>query len=340
MKKLKLYIFSFLCLLIFIFSQSTPLMEKWADFRVQKLHIPFARARYGDLYSGCFLRQYMDTANHLKLKEYKTTRNNIDLYILHDSYLANHLKKENFIGVDTLILSDLRDKGVCFNLNKKKKNILIIECSERTADWRLTDTALSYPKLYPCNSVIRKTKEINENFIKYFFNPFINQNLEFNLFDYEFFKPVKETKAKVNFNLFNRVPPDVAVSANSKYLFLAETVDPARYESSFRNMGEIEIVKIVYLMNLTEEHYKKLGFEKVYFSIIPNPVSILDQGRMPYNHKIERIRNTTWMKCGFIDVYDMFRNTKKQIYRKDDSHWNTYGVQLWVNEVNAELLSY
>ena len=33
-------------------------------------------------------------------------------------------------------------------LNKKQKNILIIECSERTADWRLTDTVLAYPKLY------------------------------------------------------------------------------------------------------------------------------------------------------------------------------------------------
>jgi hypothetical protein len=317
-------------------------MEWWADLRVQKLNMPYSRYIYGDLYSSCFLPQFMDTAYHPKLKEYKTSRNKIDLYILHDSYLGDgQIKKENFIGVDSLVLSDFRGEGVHFNLNKKKKNILIIECSERTAEWRIKDTALCYPKLYSGKMpVYDKKPNAYVIDLKSIFNPMLNYNLEFNLFDYEFLKPVKEAKAILNFNLFNRVPPDVTLSTDKKYLFLNETVNPNRSESSFWWMPEKSIIEIVYMLNFTNEHYKKSGFDKIYLSIVPNPVSILDYKRSTYNHKLERIRRTDWMHCGFIDVFDVFLKTKKQIYRRDDSHWNSYGIQLWVNQVNAEFLKY
>src|ERR1700752_494457 len=236
MKKLLLYLFSFLCLSLFALSQSKSFMEWWADYRLQKLHLPYTRSLYGDLYSSCFLPQYMDTAYHLKLTEYKTSKKNIDLYILHDSYLAIPLKKENFIGVDSLILSDFRGDGVRFKLNKKKKNILIIECSERTAEWRINDIQSTYKKLYTGKLPSQENENIKtqwKNYTKYLFNPLINQNLEFNLFDYEFLKPIKEAKAVLNFKWFNRTPKDVAVTGDKKYLLLNETVDPHQFESSF-----------------------------------------------------------------------------------------------------------
>lgn len=342
MKKIRLYIFSFLFLLLFVLSQSTSFMEWWADYRVQKLHAPYTRVRYGDIYSSCFLPQFMDTT-HKKLREYKTTKTNIDLYMLHDSYLGGQIKKENFIGVDKLILSDFRGEGVCACLNRKKKNILIIECSERMADWRLTDTSLSYPKLYTkrtktLKNIPRQKKE--KSLLKIFFNPFINQNLEFILFDYEFFKLLKETKAKTNFKTFDKLPADIAVSSDKKYLLLNETIDLQRFESSFRWLSNPDIDNIVYLINLTEIHYKNLGFDEVYFSIIPNPVSIIDTERYLYNYKISRIKNTIWLNAKFIDVFDIFKKSKKRVYRRDDSHWNNYGLQLWVDQVNSKLLSY
>ncbi|HWY38862.1 MAG TPA: hypothetical protein VNY73_09905 [Bacteroidia bacterium] len=317
-------------------------MELWADYRVQKLHAPFTRARYGDLYSGCFLSRFMDTSDNIKLKEYRALRNNIDLYIMHDSYLANQLKKENFIGVDSLVLSDLRNKkGVYFKLRKDKENILIIECSERTAEWRLGDSALAFTKFYTTNRLqeVKKVKEPKDKLIKYFFNPFIEQNLEFNLFDYEVFKPVKELKAGLNFYWFNKLPKDVAVSSDKEYLLLPETVNPWKQESSFRGISDNELDKIAVQMKQIKKHYRKLGFKKIFFAVVPNPASIIDQKRMRYNYKIGRIIGRYGTPDDFIDVFKIFEHARKRIYRRDDSHWNRNGIQLWINEVNKKISS-
>jgi len=343
MKKVTLYIFSLFCLGVFILSQSKPFMEWWSDYRVNQLHMPFTRARYGDLYSGCYLSQFMDTAATKKLAEYKTSRKNINLYILHDSYLAGQIKKENFLSVDKLILSDLRGEGVSINLDHKKKNVLIFECSERTADWRLINTAFVFPKLYiKKDSITKETKPKTENqeFIQFLFNSFVNQNIEFNLFDYEIFKPLKETKAKISFIYFNKVPADIAVSSNKKYLLLNETVDNRFAQSSFLGLSDEHIDIITSKINEIDLYYKNMGFDKIYFTIIPNPASIIDTERMRYNHKIERIANNYQLHADFINVYDIFKKSKKQLYRRDDSHWNRNGLQLWVNEVNAKFLAY
>ena len=286
----------------------------------------------------------MDTPRGKTLTEYKTKQKNTDLYILHDSYLANQLKKENFIGVDTLVMSDFRGEGVQFKLNKNKKNILIIECSERTIEWRTSDTALAFSKLYnekPTSKSSEKATEKNKLFVDYLFNPMIDRNIEFNLFDYEIFKPLKEIKAEINYNLFDKIPADIAISSDKKYLFLTETVDPKSSVSSFSLLMDSNIVKIVNNMNTLYRHYKKLGFTAVYFSFIPNPTTILDinrNSRWSYNYKIGRIKDNKNLLPQCIDVVTVFNNSKKQIYRKDDSHWNRYGIQLWVNEVNAKLI--
>jgi hypothetical protein len=344
MKKVRLYIFSCLCLLVFICSESKSFMEWWADYRIQKLHAPFTRARYGDLYSGCFLPQFMDTARGKELTEYKTKQKNTDLYILHDSYLANQLKKENFIGVDTLITSDFRGEGVQFKLNKNKKNILIIECSERMIEWRTSDTASAFSKLYtekPSSDSAEKTRKKNKSFVDYLFNPMIDRNIEFNLFDYEIFRPFKEIKAQINYNLFDKIPSNTAISSDKKYLFLNETVDPKSPISSFWLLLDPNVASIVNNMNTIYTHYKKLGFTVVYFSFIPNPVTILDRNRNRnsfYNYKIGRIKDSKILLAECIHVVTIFNDSKKQIYRRDDSHWNRNGIQLWVNEVNAKLI--
>lgn len=339
MKKLTLYLFSFLCLLLFVISQSKSFMEWWADYRLNKLHLPFTRAKYGDLYSGCFLPQFMDTATH-KLTTYRSSRNKIDLYILHDSYLEGKVKKENFIGVDKLIMSNMSGNGVPVKLDKTKKNILILECSERTADWRLTDTATSFHKFIFGAKDSMALKKEKTPFINYFFNPFINYNIEFNLFDYEFLRPIKETKAKLNYALFERVPKDIVVSTDKQYLFLGETVDPSRIESSFRPITFEQTDFIAKRMNITRNYFRRKGFSEVYFAIIPNPVSILDRERMNYNYKLFYIEFSSYSKFKSIDVYGLFKNSGKKVYRRDDSHWNSTGLQMWVNEVNSRLITY
>ncbi len=314
-------------------------MEWWSDYRVSPLKILPSRARYGDIYSACFLPGFMDTST-TKLKTHTSGAKNIDLYILHDSYFFGRIQKENFKNLNKLVLSDFRGEGIYVKLNQAKKNILIVECSERYANWRLSDTGFIFSRLHvgkPATLTKNSKKIEGEQFSKYLFNPFINQNLEYNLFDYELFKPIKECKALVNYNLFNRIMKDVSISLNNKYLLLNETINPNLESSSFRYISNEEIDFIVKRINLIKNHYQSKGFTEVYFSIIPNPVSIIEPGRLNYNHKVERIEFTTFLKTDYIDVYGVFRLSKKQVFRRDDSHWNNYGLQLWLNEANAKI---
>lgn len=82
------------------------------------------------------------------------------------------------------------------------------------------------------------------------------------------------------------------------------------------------------------EHFKKLGFKEVYFSIIPNTATLVNSKRMGYNLKIPTIEGLSDTSVHFISVYNEFMHCPAKIFRRDDTHWNGYGLQLWVNQVN------
>lgn len=337
MKRLGLYIFSLCCLAVYILSLNRPFMEWWADYRTYHLHAAYAKARYGDLYSNCFLPGYIDTA-YIPLKKY-TQKGNTNLYIIHDSYLEGKIEKDNFTGLGKLVTANYNNEPIAINLDTTQKNILLIECSERTADWRFADptSVVAHFSFSPLKKPQAKTEESQESFANYFFNPNINQNLEFSLYDYEYFIPVKSLKAQLNYSLFKRLPKDVSVSSDGKYLFLNETVDPASGASSFILLDSVRLHYLTQCINGISEYFKQRGFSEVYFSIVPNPVSILDAKRYPYNHKIEKLESDPYLQARYISIYSLFKNTKQKIYRTDDSHWNGHGLQLWIDEVNKEL---
>jgi len=340
MKKAGLYTFSLGCLLIYALSLNRSFMEWWADYRVYKLEAPHVKALYGDLYSNCFLPCYIDTA-YIPLKEINSSFQNTNLYIIHDSYLEDKLKKENFDRVNILTMLNYNDPGIEILPDTSKRNILIIECSERTAEWRLSDTSTIFSKIQIHSPTLNSSEspfaEEKTPFLTYLFNPYINQNLELSIYDYEYFIPIKSLKSKINFSLFNRLPKDVYVSTDKKYLLLNETVDPTLLTSSFTPLISKRIDLAAFCMNLVSTYYKDNGFDEVYFSVIPNPVSIIDQFRMPYNHKIETLYTHPDLKSKYIDIYNLFRSCNYAIYRTDDSHWNGKGIQLWVDEVNKKL---
>ncbi len=336
MKKTLLYIFSLSCLTVYILSSNREFMMWWADFRTYELEAPYAKARYGDLYSNCFLPGFLDTA-YIPLKEHRNEKENVDLYIIHDSYLAGKIKKENFKGLHKLFSLDY-GAARSFVPDVTKKNILVIECSERNAFWRLTDTATIYTCLNTNAPSPWKQPENTNDLANVFFNPNINQNLEFSLYDYEYFIPLKEWKADLNYSLFKRLPPDVAITQKEDYLLLSETVEKSSPTSSFTELDAAFLEFVTKQVNAISAHYKTRGFDEVYFSIIPNPVSILDQLRRPYNHKIELLEAHPSLKARYISTYFLFLHYPQKIYRTDDSHWNGNGLQLWVDEVNKRLV--
>jgi len=333
MRKAWLYIFSFACLLLYALSLNRPFMEWWADYRTYTLHAAHAKARYGDLYSNCFLPGYLDTA-YIPLKENKEG-GNTDLYILHDSYLEGKITKENFRGINKLVMADYRGADVEVRPDKTKRNILVIECSERTAEWRFTDTLNAFSKFNMTGKLQHATdKDNGEPLLNYFFNPNINQNLEFMVYDYEYFIPLKNAKAWLNYRLFKRLPKDVSISTDEKYLLLSETVDPRSGSSSFAPLNYPYLDHVTRCVNRVGQYYKSRGFDEVYFSVIPNPVSIVDEYRGSYNHKIEWLEKNTLLQSKYLSICPVFQDARTRIYRTDDTHWNGNGLQLWVDEVN------
>lgn len=339
-KKIGLYLLSFVCFTVYALSLNPDFMEWWSTYRWEKLGIADTRTHHGDLYSYCFLPGFTDPPTP-PLKELREAETGTDLYIIHDSYLLSKIKKENFKGLHKLIMSDYRGDGISVKPDPSKKNILIIETSERTADWRLKDLANMFAKLNVDKNLpvpIEKKDDPKRPWRDYIFNENINHSLEYNLFEYRLFFPVREFKALINYNWFGRISKDVVLSTDKKHLLLKETIDTSLYSSSFRKIRPDEIANIVNSVNAAVQHYRENGFNEVYISIIPNPVSIVDTERMPYNHKIDLICGDTSLKAQSINVYPLFKNAGQQLYLRDDSHWNTNGIQLWVDEVNKKVL--
>src|ERR1700722_5133317 len=118
-------------------------------------------------------------------------------------------------------------------------------------------------------------------------NPSLEDNLQFNLFDYHIFTPLRELKAFLNYWLFGHtIDNAVVVSSGEHYLFYAKTVNEP--DGSFSAVSNNEINQLVQTLNSIYVHYKNLGFDEVFFSPIPNPVVILDDEHKKYNELIPR----------------------------------------------------
>jgi hypothetical protein len=141
-----------------------------------------------------------------------------------------------------------------------------------------------------------------------------------------------ECKAAINYYVFNRAAEGVVISDDKRYLFFKETMDKGGTRSSFSGIGADEITLIVNNLNTIYDHYRKCGFTEVYFSMIPNPVTILQP--KGYNNLIPAIQNDPRLRMKLIDIYTAFKNSKEDLYLHADTHWNIKGKQMWVDSIN------
>ena len=152
------------------------------------------------------------------------------------------------------------------------------------------------------------------------------------------FLKFKEIRALCNKTLFNRIPETVVINEKEKYLFLRSTVDSNFHvpteESSFKLIDDTLInLCIDNYVNLYC-YYKELGFDEIYLSIIPNPSTILGFNNYKYNNLITRIENKLPLKFPCIRIINEFRENKNKVYNRSDSHWKSFGFQIWVDKVN------
>jgi hypothetical protein len=339
---------------VYIISSNGHIMHWLVGFRKKRESFKPMKEKYGDLYALSYLPQFRISLHKTEIRETCAPgRAAYNLYLLCDSYLQDKVSDSFFCNINKLELVKWEEdpRQITVKLDNRYKNILLIEITERNfrnsfqtateAELKIKvttgeKTGRSTVNKPPGFSISYYTDRIVYNL----FHPFINQNLEYNLFDYGCFKKMKEWKATLNEQCFGRVNTKVVFSRDKKYLLLKETVDTALNTSSFREIGDAEFNKMVSNLNEVYNYYKKLGFEEVYLSVIPNTVSLLDPGWLGYNELIPRLQADKHVRVPVIDAYTMLKTAGKPVFLTHDSHWNNDALQLWLNEVNKVLQSY
>jgi hypothetical protein len=354
MKRLLGYIILFIAIVLYAISCSNTLSEQYTDARYNgPLIFSYDKFRYGDLYGISFLPGYKfemaKEPSYVKKLKYNIPPV-IDLYMINDSYLGFHLATDtNFYGIRKLVNKEWFDTNKMETaLDTNKINVLLFEATERyfryVADsFYLKSQVQVYKDPDLLKNKTRKEKEkkpgVWSDVFSYIFNAQTNINLEFNAFDYHFITPLRELKAQLNYKLFNRISKEVVVSNHNNHLYLAETIDTSHNLSSFNPLPDEEVKKIVACLNATYKYYKAMGFDEVYFTIVPNPVSVLcpDQGK--YNHLIPRVTQDSSLQMPVIELFDIYMKTPTPVYYQSDTHWNYDGFTIWLNEFHKRMNS-
>jgi len=308
-------------------------------FHYENIFVRSQRYAFGDIYGISFLKEYrIPKTYHFDIATKPAGEKKIALYVICDSYIADNLQPNYFTNVDTVYYADWRDENQTFELDTTKTNILIIESVERYFMYRFYDK----DKLkYGFSNLAAETKSTAENvytkITSGLFNSEINDNLEFVLFDNKAFTFFKHLRTTFNQRCFDRIPSCVTISDDKKYLFLSETTDSTQDESSFYNFTTDDVQKRVANVDTMAQHYKQSGFDKVYLSVIPNPVTIIGYKNLKYNNLLPMIDSTKAENFENIDVYREFKASHKQIFCYADTHWNANGLQIWINKVDEVL---
>lgn len=208
-------------------------------------------------------------------------------------------------------------------LDTTQRNIIIIECTERHARMRFANsTFLATGK----KRFVKRPAEIEL---------LAENQLQALLTHYDWQLPFKELKTRIYLNTFDRFSEMVAKPNEEGRLYLKVTLDPNEMGSSFERIENSEIKRLVENMNKINDSLSEMGFDEIYFTIIPNSASIYRlQKEPPYNHLIERLQTDSSAHFKAIDVYDSFKNTTISVYKCNDTHWNELGKMIWLIKVN------
>jgi hypothetical protein len=340
MRKLIAYIVLGILLFIYIVSMKTTFMNKVSDYiNVEDISILKSdKYRYGDLYGLSYLPDYKFLFTPYQIETFSKGNNNKNLYIIGDSYVHHgKIHTNNFKNIDTLILADWRTGSIPYKLDTTQTNILIIESTERFFLNRFIDSTRLFYALDNQESELVPEKTFATKLESFISTKEINDHLEYLLFDYAMFTPFKELKANINYKCFDRLPANICLSDDKKYLMLGETIDTSLLTSSFKYIDSKTLANVIVNCNKYINFYLSKGFDKVYLSIIPSYASIIGYRNYQYNNLIPLINCNPNRNFDVIDIYDDFNASDKQLYHYSDTHWNSAGLQIWVDKVNERL---
>ncbi len=352
MKKILAWLLIVIGLAVLVMSTSRNMMKSISDKRFSwigafGIHL----ANGGDLVNMSFLDKepkFLQHTNFVYKRSPDTTNKNIDLYVWADSYVT-HIPDSAYAQVNKFQVGRRDFIDLRYTLNPHKKNILVIENGERFVriyfkylvifdHVQKEAGALSFLYRYSLSPAHYAAISLGGIHVTDLFNPDINQNIEYNLFNYNCINWIRELKAEMNYQYFHRVSGDVALSENGEHLFLRQTIAAHDILSCYEPIKPAEMDLLCTHIDTIYKHYKKEGFDEVYFSIIPNPATILQPAY--YNGLIPALeKRANGMGIPFIDIYDTFSHypNPSELYTNGDTHWNNKGWEIWLEAVNREL---
>lgn len=292
--------------------------------------------RYGDLYRLSNLSAYRVPAEKCRMP-YQGSKVPVTLYLAGDSFTEEGRVSRDQYATDRYFRSFVADEQIPLERVPGKK-ILVIETVERHLRERFSEKPWMNWVMKPGADPVR----VQERFsfrklyaaIVDYEVPYREEMHESVLFSSDLILKIREMKADFNYRVFGRVDPKVNVLKGE----LVYDLDLAPGISSvYDTVPDEEIGRIVAHANATRRHYRSLGFDEVYLSIIPNKSSLLIREDTAYNHLVERVESHPSLEVPLISVWKAF--AERNYYQKGDSHWDCAGQKVWVDQVNSILKS-
>jgi hypothetical protein len=332
-------------LLILGVSSSEQAMRWTSQVRYQETGILGSdKYRFGDLYGLTYLPDFrIEKDNSLLSNQYQVDHTrDMDLYILGDSYLFSYIQMDtsNFARSKQVVFrkwSDDDKSPIVIHPSKRKK-VLLIESVQRNV-WTVIDILLIKSHLEGFKSPLPWNEALNATLTDAIYDANLEQNIDFTLFDFQLFSPLKSLKAQWNRALFNRIEQDVVLSKDHQYLYMKETVDSLQKGSSFYPIRTAEVNELITRMATIQKYAISRGFDEVVFSFIPNPVSITQtEGRLD-NQLNQKLVDKYGERFRFLDPTPVLLQGGKKYFFQSDSHWNQMGAKQWLGQLNQFLLN-
>ena len=289
--------------------------------------------RFGDLYRLSALPQFKQPQPVCSGPSLASDTASTHLYLIGDSF-----SEEQRIGPVDFPVSHYQrvawEHRQRAQLDPMKRNVLILESVERHFREHFAVPVSELVVETDTSQTPTRPASLRQRISHDFHWTGVEERLESTLFSQGWAFWFKELKARLTFDWFDRVSTGVSLSTDKRSLFLRTDTDTTkRLNSSFATLTDHEVNTLVDSVNAVADRYRKLGFDEVYLSIIPNKASILETGRRDYNHLIERVEQSPKLRVPVVDVYNRFRTANPSPYLLSDTHWNCTGRAIWLDQV-------
>ena len=296
--------------------------------------------RYGDLYRLSNLPQFKEEQLPCSnAPRFDSPTDSTALYIIGDSFTEHQrVGKQDFnVGAYTRIHWNETET---IQLDTSRRNILVLQTVER----HFREHFAAEVRNFTFGSQQLKVSKFSlEGWMSGVYQSFeetlkeSEESLASFLFSGDIFLTLKECKASINLQWFDRHNDQVALSPNKTQLLFVWDTDSSRITSSFKHLPENELKTLIHQVNQTSDYYKSLGFDEVYLSIIPNKTSIVAPNLGSYNHLIERVQRDSLLQTPFIDVWTPYSQQSTTVYSLSDTHWSCTGRAIWLEKINGVL---